>query len=130
MAQNETPTDDTSSATEPAAADADADATEAAAADAGGDADATADAEATGDADAADDSAGADGPANADGSDEDMAAAVDQRAGEMTGEEAGGPGLTSGATDPIAQAEEHIESLDMDAERKKVDELSKTLAPE
>jgi hypothetical protein len=59
--------------------------------------------------------------------DDDMAAAVDQRAGELTGESAGGPGLASGSADPIAQAEEHIASLDMDEERKKVEKLTKGL---
>jgi len=56
-----------------------------------------------------------------------MAAAVDQRAGELTGEDAGAPGLAGGRSDPIAQAEEHIASLDMDEERRKVEQLTKRL---
>jgi hypothetical protein len=90
------------------------------------DPDATADDGAAG-AEAAGDTDDADAGAADSAGDDDMAAAVDQRAGELTGESAGGPGLASGSADPIAQAEDHIASLDMDEERKKVDELTKGL---
>jgi hypothetical protein len=55
-----------------------------------------------------------------------MADTVDERAGELTGSKPS-PQPEGTAGDPIGDAEEHIASLDMDEERRKVEELSKKL---
>jgi hypothetical protein len=65
----------------------------------------------------------ADGPSTDDSA---MADTVDERAGELSGSKPSPqPEGTEG--DPIGDAEQHIASLDMDEERRKVQELSKGL---
>jgi hypothetical protein len=55
-----------------------------------------------------------------------MADTVDERASELTGSKPS-PQPEGTVGDPIGDAEKHIASLDMDEERRKVDELSKGL---
>ena len=55
-----------------------------------------------------------------------MADTVDERAGELTGSKPS-PQPEGTVGDPIGDAEKHIANLDMDEERRKVDELSKGL---
>jgi hypothetical protein len=55
-----------------------------------------------------------------------MADTVDERAGELTGSKPS-PQPEGTAGDPIGDAEQHIASLDMDEERRKVEQLSKDL---
>jgi hypothetical protein len=55
-----------------------------------------------------------------------MADTVDERAGELTGSTPS-PQPEGTVGDPIGDAEQHIANLDMDEERRKVDELSKKL---
>lgn len=58
--------------------------------------------------------------------DSQMADTVDERASELTGSKPSPqPEGTEG--DPIGDAEQHIANLDMDQERRKVQELSKDL---
>lgn len=55
-----------------------------------------------------------------------IAETVDERADELTG--SGPSPQPEGVTgDPIGQAEDHIESLDMDEERQKVQDLQERL---
>jgi uncharacterized protein YjbJ (UPF0337 family) len=58
--------------------------------------------------------------------DSEMAGAVDERAGELTGSKPS-PQPEGTAGDPIGDAEQHIAGLDMDEERRKVQQLSKDL---
>jgi hypothetical protein len=58
--------------------------------------------------------------------DTSMADTVDERASELTGSKPS-PQPEGTVGDPIGDAEQHIASLDMDEERRKVDELSKKL---
>jgi hypothetical protein len=69
------------------------------------------------------DEAAADAPSSDDAS---MADTVDERAGELTGSKPS-PQPEGTVGDPIGDAEQHIASLDMEEERRKVDELSKKL---
>jgi hypothetical protein len=65
----------------------------------------------------------ADGPSSDDSA---MADTVDERASELSGSKPSPqPEGTEG--DPIGDAEQHIASLDMDEERRKVQQLSKDL---
>ena len=65
----------------------------------------------------------ADAPSSDDAS---MADTVDERAGELTGSKPS-PQPEGTVGDPIGDAEQHIASLDMDEERRKVEALSKKL---
>jgi hypothetical protein len=58
--------------------------------------------------------------------DSQMADTVDERASELTGS-APSPQPEGTVGDPIGAAEEHIASLDMDEERRKVQKLSEGL---
>ena len=58
--------------------------------------------------------------------DTSMADTVDERAGELTGSKPS-PQPEGTVGDPIGDAEQHIASLDMEEERRKVEELSKKL---
>jgi hypothetical protein len=69
------------------------------------------------------DEAAADAPSSDDAS---MADTVDERAGELTGSKPS-PQPEGTVGDPIGDAEQHIASLDMEEQRRKVDELSKKL---
>jgi hypothetical protein len=69
------------------------------------------------------DEAAADAPSSDDSA---MADTVDERADELTGSKPS-PQPEGTVGDPIGDAEQHIASLDMDEERRKVDELSKKL---
>jgi hypothetical protein len=69
------------------------------------------------------DEAEADAPSSDDAS---MADTVDERAGELTGSKPS-PQPEGTVGDPIGDAEQHIASLDMEEQRRKVDELSKKL---
>jgi hypothetical protein len=60
-----------------------------------------------------------------DAGDSEMAKVVDQRAQERTGEAGGADDATAG--DPIAQAEAHLASVDMDEQRRTVEEISKDM---
>lgn len=62
-----------------------------------------------------------------DSADGDLAAAVEQRAAELTGSEVPAGDRTPPPDDPITRAEEHLESLDMDEQRKAVERLTKQL---
>jgi hypothetical protein len=55
-----------------------------------------------------------------------MADTVDERAGELAGSKPS-PQPEGTVGDPIGDAEQHIASLDMDEERRKVQQLSKDL---
>ena len=71
-----------------------------------------------------DETAGAEASAD----DEQIADTVDERADELTGSGAPPSPQPEGVQgDPIGAAEAHIDSLDMDAERKKVEDLQKRL---
>ncbi len=66
--------------------------------------------------------------AEAAGDDAQIAGTVDERADELTGSEAPPSPQPAGVHgDPIGDAEEHLASLDMDEERKKVEDLQKRL---
>ncbi len=66
--------------------------------------------------------------AEASGDDSQIADTVDERADELTGSDAPPSPQPEGTRgDPIGAAEAHIDSLDMDAERKKVQDLQKRL---
>jgi hypothetical protein len=66
-------------------------------------------------------------PADAPSSDDSaMADTVDERASELTGSQPS-PQPEGTVGDPIGDAEQHIASLDMEEERRKVQELSKKL---
>jgi hypothetical protein len=69
------------------------------------------------------DEAAADAPSSDDAS---MADTVDERASELTGSTPS-PQPEGTVGDPIGDAEQHIASLDMEEERRKVEELSKKL---
>jgi hypothetical protein len=69
------------------------------------------------------DEAEADAPSSDDSA---MADTVDERAGELSGSKPS-PQPEGTVGDPIGDAEQHIANLDMDEERRKVDELSKRL---
>jgi hypothetical protein len=69
------------------------------------------------------DEAAADAPSSDDVS---MADTVDERASELTGSQPS-PQPEGTVGDPIGDAEQHIASLDMEEERRKVEELSKKL---
>jgi hypothetical protein len=69
------------------------------------------------------DEAATDAPSSDDAS---MADTVDERAGELTGSKPS-PQPEGTVGDPIGDAEQHIANLDMDEERRKVQELSKEL---
>jgi hypothetical protein len=69
------------------------------------------------------DEAATDAPSSDDAS---MADTVDERAGELTGSKPS-PQPEGTVGDPIGDAEQHIANLDMDEERRKVQELSKKL---
>jgi hypothetical protein len=69
------------------------------------------------------DEAATDAPSSDDAS---MADTVDERASELTGSKPS-PQPEGTVGDPIGDAEEHIANLDMDEERRKVQELSKKL---
>ena len=58
--------------------------------------------------------------------DSDMAETVDERASELSGSKPS-PQPEGTVGDPIGDAEQHIASLDMDEQRRKVEELSKKL---
>jgi hypothetical protein len=58
--------------------------------------------------------------------DSQMADTVDERASELTGSKPS-PQPEGTVGDPIGAAEEHLASLDMDEERRKVQELSDNL---
>ena len=58
--------------------------------------------------------------------DASMADVVDERASELTGSKPS-PQPEGTVGDPIGAAEKHIASLDMDEQRRKVQELSKKL---
>lgn len=62
--------------------------------------------------------------AEVDSGDAEMADTVGERAGELTGSGADTAGSDG---DPISEAEAHLETVDMDAERKKVQDLADTL---
>jgi hypothetical protein len=69
------------------------------------------------------DETAADAPSSDDTS---MADTVDERAGELTGSKPS-PQPEGTVGDPIGDAEQHIASLDMEEERRKVEALSKKL---
>ena len=69
------------------------------------------------------DEAATDAPSSEDAS---MADTVDERASELTGSKPS-PQPEGTVGDPIGDAEQHIASLDMEEERRKVQELSKKL---
>ena len=69
------------------------------------------------------DEAAADAPSSDDAS---MADTVGERAGELSGSKPS-PQPEGTVGDPIGDAEQHIASLDMDEQRRKVQELSKKL---
>jgi hypothetical protein len=69
------------------------------------------------------DEAAADAPSSDDAA---MADTVDERAGELTGDKPS-PQPEGTVGDPIGDAEDHIKSLDMDEQRRKVQQLSDTL---
>jgi hypothetical protein len=71
------------------------------------------------------DEATADAPEAA-ADDSQIADTVDERASELTGSKPS-PQPEGTVGDPIGDAEEHIASLDMDEERRKVQELSDNL---
>jgi hypothetical protein len=62
-----------------------------------------------------------------DSEDAQMADTVDERASELIGSGPPSPQPEGTTGDPIGEAEQHIASLDMDEERKKVRELSDKL---
>ena len=62
----------------------------------------------------------------ASGDDSQMADTVDERASELTGSKPS-PQPEGTVGDPIGDAEEHIASLNMDEERRKVQKLSDSL---
>lgn len=70
-----------------------------------------------------DDAAGAEATAE----DAQIADTVDERAGELIGSQGASPQPAGVQGDPIGDAEEHIASLDMDEERKKVQDLQNRL---
>ena len=76
-----------------------------------------------GDAGADESTESAAGAPAAEGSDEQMAGAVDDKAVELMGESRG----HAQGEDPIADAEELLDGLDMKAERRKVEELQQQL---
>lgn len=69
------------------------------------------------------DEAATDAPSSDDSS---MADTVDERASELTGSKPS-PQPEGTVGDPIGDAEQHIANLDMDEERRRVQELSKKL---
>jgi hypothetical protein len=69
------------------------------------------------------DEAATDAPSSDDAS---MADTVDERASELTGSTPS-PQPEGTVGDPIGDAEQHIANLDMEEERRKVEELSKKL---
>ena len=69
------------------------------------------------------DEAATDAPSSDDSS---LADAVDERASELTGSKPS-PQPEGTVGDPIGAAEQHIASLDMEEERRKVEKLSKGL---
>jgi hypothetical protein len=71
------------------------------------------------------DEATADAP-EAEADDSQIADTVDERASELTGSKPS-PQPEGTVGDPIGDAEEHIASLDMDEERRKVQKLSDSL---
>jgi hypothetical protein len=71
------------------------------------------------------DEAATDAP-EASAEDSQMADTVDERASELTGSTPS-PQPEGTVGDPIGDAEEHIASLDMEEERRKVQKLSDTL---
>jgi len=58
-----------------------------------------------------------------DGDDSQVGDAVDQRAAELTGSGGASDDAPQAGSDPIAQAEAHLADVDMDGERKKLQEL-------